>query len=358
MQAILVLEDGKSFIGESNGIRIERVGEIIVNTGVVGYQEMITDPANLGKILVLTYPIIGNYGCAPKFSESDKVRVAGLVVKEESQVYSNWQAKESLKSFAQKNKLFVLHSLDTRMLAIHLRQRGPLYGVISTESFDTKNLVEKIRAFRQSPFLDMLKEVSVNMLKWLDKSRGKKIVILDLGATRSIIRQIERLGFSIILLPYNTTVSEVIKLKPKGLVIAGGPENIIELEKVAENIKPLLGRMPILGISSGSLVLALGLAAKLHRLKIGHRGMNYPVQNPASSKGEITIQNHTYAIDPISLLKVRGVKITGYNLNDRTVERFESRRLKIIAVQYIPYSPGCNEVNADILRFKGILKGS
>ena len=241
MQAILVLEDGKSFIGESSGIKTERAGEVIVNTGVVGYQEMITDPANLGKILVLTYPIIGNYGCAPKFSESDKVRVAGLVVKEESRVYSNWQAKESLKSFAQKNELFVLHSVDTRMLAIHLRQRGPLYGIISTESFEVKSLVENARAFRQSPPLDVLKEVSVSKPKKLDKSKGKRLAILDLGVTRSIIRQIERLGFSITLLPYNTATSEVIKLRPKGLVIAGGPENIIALERVAESIKPLLG---------------------------------------------------------------------------------------------------------------------
>jgi len=355
MKAILVLEDGKSFTGESGGVMKDRFGEVIMNTAVVGYQEMITDPANLGKILVLTYPLIGNYGCAPKFSESNKVMVSGLVVKEQSRIHSNWQAQEGLDDFARRNGLFLLRSIDTRTLAVHLRQKGSLYGAISTECFDVKELVARICAFRKKSSPEMLKEVSVDKPKRLGRPSGKRVAVLDLGVTKSIIRQLESLGFSIVLLPYSTPAAEVMKLRPAGLVISSGPENIFELEKVAENIKPLLGNIPVLGISSGSLVLALGLGIKINKLKVGHRGVNYPVQNPSSFKGEITAQNHAYTVDPAALLKVRGLKISGYNLNDRTVEKFEGRRLKILAVQYMPYSPGFNEVNTEFLKFKNML---
>lgn len=355
MKAILVLEDGKSFLGESGEVKGEKFGEVIMNTAVVGYQEMMTDPANLEKILVLTYPLIGNYGCAPKFSESDKIRISGLVVKEGSRIYSNWQAKESLGDFINKNGLLALHSIDTRTLTVHLRQKGNLYGAISTNCFDVKELVNKISVFRKNNSLNMLREVSVNKLKKLGKRSGKKVAVLDLGIPKSIIRQLEHMGFSISLFPYNTPAVEIMKLKAKGLVISGGPENIVELEKVAENIRPLLGRMPVFGISSGSLVLAIALGIKINRLKLGHRGVNYPIHSPSSFKGEITAQNHTYVVDPVSLLKIKGLKISGYNLNDRTVEKIESRKFRILAVQYMPYSPGLGEVHADFLKFKNML---
>ncbi len=355
MKAIFVLEDGKTFLGESGGGRGERIGEVITNTAVVGYQEMITDPANFGKILVLTYPLIGNYGCAPKFSESDKVQVAGLVIKERSRIFSNWQARESLGNFMQDNGLISIHSIDTRALAVHLRQKGTQYGAISTSCFDAKELVAEISLFRKNNSLKLLKQVSVNKLKRSGKQNGKKIAVLDLGVAKSIINQLDYLGFSVALLPYNTPAAEIIKLKPRGLVIAGGPEEIPELEKVAENIKPLLGGIPVLGIASGNLVLALGLGIKINKLKIGHRGVNYPIQSPVSFKGEITVQNHAYVIDPGSLLKIKGLKISGYNLNDRTVEEIEGRGLKILGVQYMPLSPGFKEVNGVFLKFMKML---
>lgn len=355
MKAILMLEDGKSFIGEVMDFKGEKVGEVITNTAVVGYQEMITDPANAGKILVLTYPLIGNYGCAPKFNESNNVWLAGLVIKEKSRIFSNWQAKESFDDFTKRHNLVSLFGVDTRTLAVHLRQKGSMLGVISTNCFDAKELLSKIEGFRKNKPVGLLAKISTKKRKELGKKGKKRVVILDLGVTNSIIRQLESLGLSLSILPYNTSPEDILKLKPAGLIISDGPEEAPELGEVVKNLKPLIGKIPILGISTGNLVLANALGAKTNKLKTGHRGVNYPVQNPAVFKGEITVQNHAYVIDAASLLKIKQVKITGYNLNDRTVEEIESKKLKILGVQYLPVCPGFKEVNNVFKRFMKML---
>ena len=356
MKAILVLEDGRSFPAEALGSSGESIGEVILNTAVVGYQEMMTDPANAGKILVLTYPLIGNYGVAPKFNESKKVWLAGMVIKEKSRIYSNWQAKASFDDFVKKNRLLTISKVDTRTLAVHLRQKGQMLGIISTQCFDTKELLSKLEGFRKKPAVSLLPRISVKEPLRRGKTKAKyKIAILDLGIQNSIIRQLETLGFGITLLPFNTSAQEILRLKPKGLIISNGPEEDVGLKIVAANIKPLLGRLPILGISTGHQVLALALGAKLTKMKLGHRGVNYPIQSPASYKGEITVQNHSYTVDIDSLGKIKDVKIAAFNLNDRTVEEMESKRLKLIGVQYYPASPGFNEVNNVFRKFIKIL---
>lgn len=356
MKAILMLEDGKSFVGEGLGVEGEKVGEVILNTAVVGYQEMMTDPANAGKILVLTYPLIGNYGIAPKFNESKHVWLEGLVIKEKSRIYSNWQAKTSFDAFIKEHNLLTMSEVDTRTLAVHLRQKGSMLGIISTKNFEAKELLAKINDFKKKPSESLLPKISVKKPLHLGKEKAKyKVAILDLGITNSIIRQLETLGFSITLLPYNTPAQEILRLKPKGLIISHGPEEDIGLKEVANNIKSLINRLPILGISTGHQVLAAALGAKITKLKLGHRGVNYPIHNPASYKGEITVQNHAYVVDTDSLNKIKEVKITSYNLNDRSVEEMESKKLKLIGTQYIPASPGFNEVNPVFYRFKKML---
>ena len=357
MKAILMLEDGKNFIGEGLGVEGERVGEVILNTAVVGYQEMLTDPANVGKILALTYPLIGNYGTAPKFNESKGVWVAGLAIKEKTRIFSNWQAKTSFDAFIKEHNLLTMSKVDTRTLAVHLRQKGEMLGIISTKNFEAKELLAKIDAFRKKKEESLLPEISVKKALHLGKEKARyKVAILDLGITHSLIRQLETLGFSITLLPYNTPAQEILRLKPKGLIISHGPEADIGLKEVANNIKPLINRLPILGISTGHQVLAAALGARITKLKLGHRGVNYPIHNPASYKGEITVQNHAYVVDTDSLNKIKDIKITGYNLNDRTVEEIESKKLKIIGTQYYPASPGFNEVNNVFVRFTKMLK--
>jgi len=356
MRAVLMLEDGKSFSGEALN-SAEAVGEVIFNTAVVGYQEMMTDPANAGKILVLTYPLIGNYGIAPKFNESKKVWLAGLVIKEKSRIFSNWQAKESFDDFVKKHKLLTLTQVDTRTLAVHLRQKGAMLGTISTNCFESKELLAKIENFKKNKQTSILPKISLAKARQIGKAKknSPRIVILDLGITNSILRQLENLGLSPILVPYNTAAQEILRLKPKGLIISNGPEEDSGLKEVIENVKGLLGKLPILGISTGHQVLAVALGAKIAKMKLGHRGVNYPVCAPASYKGEITVQNHGCVVDTDSLNKIEAVKITAYNLNDRTVEEMESKKLKLIGVQYCPTSPGFNEVNSVFKKFMKML---
>lgn len=357
MKALLMLEDGHSFSGETMGVSGESIGEIILNTAVVGYQEMMTDPANAGKTLVLTYPLIGNYGVAPKFNESKNIWISGLVIKEKSRIFSNWQARMSFDDFIKGHKLLTISGVDTRTLAVHLRQKGEMLGIISSISFDKKELLSKIHAFRKEKVESLLPRISVTKPKRLGKEKAKhRIAILDLGITNSIIRQLEMLGLSISVLPYNTAPEEILRLKPAGLIISNGPEEDAGLKDVVSNVKQLIKKLPILGISTGHQVLALALGAKIIRLKLGHRGLNYPLYNPASYKGEISVQNHSFAVDADSLNKIKDVKITSYNLNDRTVEEIESRKLRLIGVQYYPLSPGFNEVNSIFKKFLNLIK--
>jgi carbamoyl-phosphate synthase small subunit len=188
-----------------------------------------------------------------------------------------------------------------------------------------------------------------------DKKKNKKVVVLDLGITNSVLRQLQALGLAIIVVPYNTRPQEILRLKPRGLIISSGPEEDAGLFGVAENIRTLIRRLPILGISTGHQVLARALGAKINKMKLGHHGVNYPMDRPASYKGEITAQNHSYAVDADSLNRIKEVKITGYNLNDRTVEEIESKKLKLIGVQYLPVSPGFDEVNSIFKKFMKML---
>jgi len=361
MKATLMLEDGKSFNGITMGsASTERIGEVIFNTAVVGYQEMLTDPANAGKILIFTYPLIGNYGCAPKFDQSKKVWAEAAVLKEKSRIYSNWQAEQSFDDFVKKHSLLVLTEVDTRSLAVHLRQKGQMLGIISANSTQPKELLKALEEFRRQPQKSFLPETSTHKIvaHGSPKQKQKKIAVLDLGITSGMLKQLYLAGFHVTQLPYNTSAKDILELKTHGLIISSGPEQDPGLTVVSDNIKALIGRLPILGISSGHQVLAAALGAKIEKMRLGHRGVNCPVHNPASYKGEITVQNHGYAVDADSLGRIKDVKITGYNLNDRTVEEMESKKLKILGVQYEPVCPGFEEVNPVFLKFKKLLERS
>jgi len=357
MKAILMLEDGKSFSGLALSGQGERTGEVIFNTAVVGYQEMLTDPANANKIMVFTYPLIGNYGVEPKFNESKNIWLAGLVIKERSRLVSNWQAKSSFDDFIRQKNLLTVSEVDTRTLTVHLRQKGQMLGIISTITTDPKKLLSKISDFRKKTRESFLPAISVNKPVSITKAKPgqKRIVIIDLGVTSSVINQLQALGFALTLLPYNSTAQEVMRLKPHGLVISGGPEEDPGLKDVVVNLKTLIGRLPILGISTGHQVLASLLGAKLVKLKLGHHGVNYPIHNPKSFKGEITVQNHSWVVDMASLGRIKAVKVTANNLNDRSVEEIESKKLKLLGVQYSPLSPGFDQVNDTFKRFSKIL---
>jgi len=235
-----------------------------------------------------------------------------LVIKENSRLYSNWQAKSNFSVFLQENHLLTVKGVDTRTLAVHLRQKGEMLGIISTNTFEPKELMAKIEAWRKKPASSLLPKISVSHPVELGqkKTSGKRIAVLDLGITQGILRQLERLGLTVTLLSYKTSAQEILKLKPRGLIISNGPEEDLGLEEVVANIRSLIKRLPILGISTGHQVLARALGAQVVKMKLGHRGVNYPIHNPSSYKGEITFQNHGYAVEVNSLNKIKGIKIT------------------------------------------------
>ncbi len=366
MKAVLVLEDGSTFHGLSAGVVGEKVGEVILNTAVVGYQEIMTDPANAGKILVLTYPLIGNYGVAKKFSESGKCWLSALVIKENSNMYSNWQAEDTFSNFLKKEGLVAMSEVDTRTLTVKIRDSGQMLGIVSSQEVKKSALLKKLKDYKREMKRDFIKDISVKRIKQIKGNpSGPRIAILNLGILNSFLEQLRELGCNLTLLPYNTDADKILGLNPDGLIISNGPEEDEAISKIVVVVQKLLGKIPILGISTGCEIIYLALGGKLKKMKIGHHGLNYPVRSPESYKGDITVQNHSYALDEnsypyLSLPQIplpplqkgeKGIKITLRNVNDNSIEEIESLPLKFISAQYYPVSPGSGEVNELFIRF-------
>lgn len=355
--ALLVLEDEGVFSGSSIGIEGVAVGPLFFDTRVVGFQEVITDPANAGKILMFTYPLIGNYGINDKFNESGRAWVKGLVIKEKSRMYSNWQAKGSLDDFLKKENLVALSEVDTRTLAVHLRDKGEVWAALSTNGKTKEELLKEVKLQKQKPKPDLIKAISVEKIKVIKGKTKTCVGILDLGVTQSLLRQLNNLGLEIVLLPYDTGPQEILKLKLKGLIISGGPEDDPILENIVAAVRKLIGKIPLLGIALGSQVIAKSLGAEIKKIHLGHHGVNYPIKYPSSYQGDITVQNHSWVVDAASLKKIKGVEITALHLNDETVEGYALKKHKIIAVQYNPVSPGFDEINRILIEFLRLMKG-
>lgn len=352
MKGILMLEDGSVFKGLSAGTAGEKIGEVMLQTSVVGYQEIMTDPANCGKIVIFTYPLIGNYGTADKFYESKACCTQAVVMKEQSRIYSNWQAEDSFDNFLKKENALALSGIDTRTLAVHIRDNGQQLGIVSTKQQSAQALMKKLKDYKKTKKDDFIKAVSVKKITEIKTHpKGLNIAILDIGLANNLIVQLKNSGCNVTLLPYNTEASKILDMNIKGLVVSSGPEQDGATAQVATTVKKLLGRIPILGLSAGCEIIALALGCKIKKLKIGHHGANYPVKAPSSYKGEITVQNHSCIIDENSLKGIKGIEVTLRNLNDNTIEEMQSNSLKFIAAQYYPQSPGFSEVNKVFERF-------
>ncbi len=357
MPAILVLEDGSLFPGVSVAAEGERVGEVAFDTAVVGYEGMVTDPSNAGKILVLTYPLIGNYGIANKFLESQRCFVGALAIKEKSRIFSNWQAEDSLESFMKKENAIVISGIDTRTLAVKIRDKGEMLGMVSTMGSDKAALMKRLKEHKKRFKKDHIRLISVKKATRLEGAcGGPRIAIIELGILNGFVRQLKSLKCDITLLPYNTSADMILGSKFDGLIISNGPEADAALPGVVKTVKGVLGKLPVLGISLGHEIICLALGGKISRMKVGHHGVNYPVKFPSSYKGVITVQNHSYVVDEKSLKGKRSVKITSRNINDNTVEGMESARLKFISTQYYPLSPGFDEVSEVFKRFVAITR--
>ena len=357
MSAILLLEDGTSFEGISLGTSGQRVGEIVLHTAVVGYQEMMTDPCNAGKILVFTYPLIGNYGIAERFNESKRCWIAGLVIKEQSRIYSNWQAEDSLPRFLEKQEVVAIGEIDTRTLAIKIRDRGQMWGILSTEEVPKAQLLQMIRDQKDRAKNDFIPQISVDrILESEENESGPRLAILDLGMTHGFLEQFKRLGCHIILLPHGTDAEEILQRHPDGLLVSNGPEEDEAIPQIVETTRKLLGRVPMLGISTGHQIICLALGGSRKKMKVGHHGANYPVISPSAFKGDITFQNHSWAVDEESLAGRGDIVVSLRNLNDQSIEEIESPSLGILSTQYYPISPGFDEVNPALVRFLAMMK--
>ena len=340
-KAILLLEDGLFFIGKSLGNHGETFGEVCFNTGMTGYQEILTDPSYLNQMIVMSSPHIGNYGTNNNDTESEKVHATGFIIKSESLQPSNWRSKESLSSFLKENKIVGIQDIDTRALTIHLREHGAMRGVISTEDFDLDSLANKIGIVPKMEGQDLEIKVARNkkvILSNTDKPLYK-IAAIDFGMKSNIYDIMLENEAEVEIFPANATHDEIISSNPDGIFLSNGPGDPAAVTYGIETVKNLLGKKPIFGICLGHQILALALGAKTFKMKFGHRGINQPVKNLITNKVEITSQNHGFAVDENTLPS--NVIVTHKHLNDDTVAGISCNDISAYSVQYHPEaSPG------------------
>ncbi len=362
-KAILALEDGTFFIGNSFGADGVAVGEVVFNTAMTGYQEILTDPSYNGQIVTMTYPEIGNVGVNDDDIESFKPFLEGFVVKEYQMVPSNWRAKKTLGEYLKEHKIVGIEGIDTRKLTRHLRDNGAKKGAISTEHSDP---VQVIEIAKNSPSIigrDLVKEVTCSEpFKWeqglwtLEKGyisrkdlRGRKrVVAWDFGIKYNILRNLVEAGFEVQVMPGNISAEKIMEGDPDGVFLSNGPGDPEGVPYIVNEVKKLIGVKPIFGICLGHQILALALGSKTFKLKFGHHGVNHPVKNLFTQRIDITVQNHGFAVDPNSL--GNDVLVTHINLNDRTVEGMAHKKEQIFSVQYHPEASGGPHDSQDLFK--------
>lgn len=368
-KAILVLEDGTCFRGFSLGATGEAVGELVFNTSMMGYQEVLTDPSYAGQIVTLTYPLVGNYGINEEDGESYKLFLEGFIVKECAPFPSNWRSKINLSEFLVKNEIVGIQGIDTRMLTSHIRDFGSQQGIISTVDFDVLRLQEKAKSAPGLIGTDMVAKVACEKpYDWENKERGQrlsgkyKVVVYDCGVKYNILRKLDRSGCSVHVVPAKTSFKTVLEMNPDGVVLSNGPGDPSVVSYMIENIKGLLGKKPIFGICLGHQLLALALGLKTYKLKFGHHGGNQPVMDLSTKKVEITAQNHCFAVEipsqgMLHKSQYGDVEITHLNLNDQSVEGLRCHSVPAFSVQYHPEaSPGPHDADYLFDRFLHTMK--
>jgi carbamoyl-phosphate synthase small subunit len=351
-KAYLVLEDGTIFEGYSCGFEGEAQGEIVFNTSMTGYQEILTDPSYKGQIVTMTYPLIGNTGCNMEDVESGRPWVEGFVLKEMAASPSNWRSEEHLAGYLKRHRIPAIQGIDTRKLTKLIRQAGAQRALITTSSGDPETLRSRVRAIPSIVGLDLVKEVTTSQpYCWKEgkynwpKGYGKRrrfkrlVVAYDFGIKRNILRSLVDQKMEVLVVPAATPAEEVLKLKPDGVFLSNGPGDPEPVTYAIETIKSLIGRVPLFGICLGHQLIGLALGGKTYKLKFGHHGANHPVKNLETAAIEITCQNHGFAVDIDSLKGL--AKLTHINLNDLTVEGLAVQEKFLFSVQYHPESsPG------------------
>jgi len=358
--AKLVLEDGAVFTGAAFGADGERAGEVVFNTAMTGYQEILTDPSYKGQIICMTYPLIGNYGVNEEDLESPAPQAEGFVVRELSRLHSNFRSTGDLSSYLARYGVVGIEGIDTRMLTKHLRVAGALRGVLSTADMDDASLVQKARAIpsmeganlvtavtRKEPSQRFKVEKGAFFHDPFGAENGKAyhVVAIDCGMKANIVRLLNCAGCDVTAVPADLSAGDILKLNADGLFISNGPGDPAAVKSVIEALRGLVERMPVFGICLGHQLLGLAFGARTFKLKFGHHGANHPVMRLSDRRVEITSQNHGFAVDP-DTLEAAGLELTHVNLNDKTVEGFRHKTLPVFAVQYHPEaSPGPHDSN-------------
>jgi carbamoyl-phosphate synthase small subunit len=370
-QAKLVLADGAVFLGESFGAQAEVTGEVVFNTSMTGYQEVLTDPSYAGQIVTMTYPHIGNYGVNEADVESARPWVTGFVVREAARRPSNYRSEGSLDDYLARNGIPGIAGIDTRALVRHVRMLGAMPAVLSAKDLDDDSLRAKAKAAPDMAGQDLVRSVSSGRpYDWTEgeprefrasrppPSPAYRVAAIDCGIKRNILRLLVDGGFKVRVFPATATPREILAFEPQGLFLSNGPGDPAPVDYVASTVKALLPKLPTFGICLGHQILALACGARTYKLKFGHRGGNQPVKDLTTGKVEITSQNHGFAVDEKSL-PGSGLELTHVNLNDGTVEGFRHLEYPAYAVQYHPEaSPGPHDSRYLFPRFRELIAAS
>jgi carbamoyl-phosphate synthase small subunit len=358
--ALLALEDGRTFRGRSWAADGEVCGEIVFNTSMTGYQEVLTDPSYAGQIVCMTYPLIGNYGINESDAESARPWVEGFVVREASRIVSNWRAEESLESYLKRWNIVAIEGIDTRALVRHIRDKGAMRACLSTIDLDEKSLVEKAR---QSPPMENRELASVVTTKepYDFPAQGEErfhVVCYDFGVKRNSLRELAQLGVRTTVVPASTPAAEVLALNPDGIFLSNGPGDPASMNKEVAEIRELLkAQVPTFGICFGHQLLGRAFGGSTFKLVFGHRGGNQPVKELSNTNVEITSHNHGFAVSAESLPPE--VEVTHINLNDQCVEGMRHRTLPVISLQYHPEAaPGPHDAEHHFRRFVALMEAA